>query len=135
MADIVCKTTCTIPKRGFVSEGEKIQVGSLDIMKHSWLKHFTYNGKPITAAKVLDVPTDKTASEVVAEDAENGLAELEGEEVVILEDGSEQDKQEEAEAIIYPKHVGAGVYELSNGDRVKGKADAARAEAGLSASA
>ncbi len=36
---------------------------------------------------------------------------------------------------VYPKHVGGGYYELSSGERVKGKADAALAEKALAAPA
>jgi hypothetical protein len=36
-------------------------------------------------------------------------------------------------ATVYPKHVGGGYYELSSGEKVKGKADAALAEKALQA--
>ena len=45
----------------------------------------------------------------------------------ILDEGNEGDDQD----IVYPIHVGGGHYELSNGEKVKGKEAAIEAEAAL----
>ena len=47
--------------------------------------------------------------------------------VPILDEGNEGDDQD----IVYPIHVGGGHYELSNGEKVKGKEAAIEAEAAL----
>ncbi|WP_054770055.1 hypothetical protein [Lysinibacillus parviboronicapiens] len=43
------------------------------------------------------------------------------------------DEQEESEELVleHPKHTGGGYYELSNGDKVKGKDEAIKAESAL----
>lgn len=48
-----------------------------------------------------------------------------------IESGGEDQESEEQAVSEFPKHVGGGNYELSNGDKVKGKAEAQAAEAAL----
>jgi len=50
-------------------------------------------------------------------------------EVVINE--QEQKTEQKTEQLDYPKHTGGGYYELSNGDKVKGKDEAIEAENAL----
>lgn len=52
------------------------------------------------------------------------------EEPVLVEDVDDDGEMEVAE---YPVHLGAGLYELSDGSQVKGKAKATKAEAALAA--
>lgn len=48
-----------------------------------------------------------------------------------IEGGSDDQESEDKTESEFPKYVGGGNYELSNGDKVKGKAEAQVAEAAL----
>lgn len=46
----------------------------------------------------------------------------------LIKEGYLAKRPEETEAASFPKHTGGGWYELSNGEKVKGKDEAAAAE-------
>ncbi|MGE4194717.1 MAG: hypothetical protein AB7E51_15125 [Pseudodesulfovibrio sp.] len=124
-----CIRTCVTPVHGIVAKGEIKNFDDADV---PWAKHFQFLD-PKPAAKAMDIklpdatPTGGTlpagTTGATNPDAAGGAGDTG------TTPGPDDNATGSGEA--FPKHLGGGTYQLSNGEKVKGKEAAATAEAAL----
>ena len=92
-------------------------------MKATVKRHFVGFGREFVPGQTVDLPVEQ-----IEQLNKAGLGIL-----LEVEEAEGADGAAEVNTAVWPKHVGGGHYELSNGDKVKGKEAAAAAQAELDA--
>lgn len=113
------------------NEGEVFKLG-LDMseyvfdsfVEHGFAEELSPEEMPEDPAVVLTPPTTKAAGTVAQEDEPAD----EPQEVESIIDRPEPESEEEQDTVEYPVRIGGPWYELSNGERVKGKDAAEEAQ-------